>query len=332
MTIPKQMTAIAIKEPGDAHVLAPVELATPQPGPGEVLIKVEAAGVNRADTLQRRGFYPPPKGAPDTPGLEVAGRIAAVGPECTRFKPGEAVCALVNGGGYASYCLARENHCLPIPEGLDMVEAGSLPEAYFTVWASVFERGHFAEGESLLVHGGSSGIGTTAIQMASSFYGARVFATARTEQKCKICLELGAEQAINYLEQDFVEIISKATAGRGVDVILDMVGGDYIDRNIACAAVDGRIVNIAYLNGPRAEVDFMPVMLKRLTLTAATLRARSDEDKAGIARHIEQKFWPLVEAGTIRPVIDSHFPLSQASRAHELMESSRHIGKIMLTV
>ena len=328
--LPKTMKAIAIREPGGPDVLQLAEIETPTPGHGEILIRVEAAGVNRPDTIQRMGLYPPPPGAPATPGLEVAGEVVATGAGVTRWKAGDRVCALVGGGGYAEYCVAHEAHTLPVPKGLSMTEAAALPETFFTVWTNVFERGALKAGETFLVHGGTSGIGTTAIQLGVIF-GSTVIATAGSSEKCKACERLGAH-AVNYREQDFVEEAKKLTDGRGVDVILDMVGGDYIERNIKAAATDGRIVSIAFLNGSTANVNFMPVMLKRLTLTGSTLRPRSVEEKAAIAAALEAKVWPLIEAGRVKPLIDKVFPLAQASDAHALMEKSSHIGKIVLTL
>jgi putative PIG3 family NAD(P)H quinone oxidoreductase len=325
------MTAIAISKPGGPEVLVPRELPVPVPAQGEILVRVEAAGVNRPDTIQRMGLYPPPPGAPDTPGLEIAGEVVATGPGVTLWRVGDRVCALVGGGGYAEYCLAHESHALPIPKSFSAIEAAALPETFFTVWTNVFERGALKAGETLLVHGGSSGIGTTAIQLARVL-GARVFATAGSADKCAACRELGAEAAFNYREQDFVAETKKLTGGRGADVILDMVGGDYIPRNIDAAAKDGRIVSIAFLNGSVAEVNFMPVMLKRLTLTGSTLRPRSIEEKAALAAALREKVWPLLDAGRVRPRIDATFPLADASKAHALMEKSSHIGKIVLTV
>lgn len=329
-TLPATMKAIKIRKPGGPEVLELGELARPEPGPGEILIRVSAAGVNRPDTFQRMGLYPPPPGAPETPGLEVAGEVVATGPGVTRWKAGDRVCALVGGGGYAEFCPAHEAHALPVPKGLSEIEAAGLPETVFTVWTNVFERGALKPGETFLVHGGTSGIGTTAIQLALAF-GARVIATAGSADKCATCVKLGAE-AINYRDQDFVAEVMKLTDQRGVDVILDMVGGDYIQRNISIAAPDGRIVSIAFLRGPKAEVNFMPVMAKRLTLTGSTLRPRSNEEKAALARAIEANVWPLIETGRMKPIIDTTFPLADAAKAHALMESSSHIGKIVLTV
>ncbi|MGV8997130.1 MAG: NAD(P)H-quinone oxidoreductase [Parvibaculaceae bacterium] len=331
VTIPAKMKAIAITKPGGPEVLELTEIDTPTPNVGEILIRVEAAGVNRPDTIQRMGFYAPPPGSPDTPGLEVAGEVVAIGSGVTRWAVGDHVCALVGGGGYAAYCIAHESHALPVPHGFNAIEAAGLPETFFTVWTNVFERGALKGGESFLVHGGSSGIGTTAIQLAKIF-GARVFATAGSAEKCAACIGLGAEAAINYRTQDFVAEVKALTGKNGVDVILDMVGGDYIPRNIEAAARDGRIVSIAFLNGSVAEVNFMPVMLKRLTMTGSTLRPRTISEKASIADALREKVWPLLNAGRVKPLIDATFPLAEAAKAHELMEKSSHIGKIILTL
>lgn len=327
--IPAMMTAIEIREPGGPEVLAPGQRPTPQPGAGEVLIEVAAAGVNRPDVLQRVGGYPPPPGASDIPGLEVAGRIVALGDGVSEWQLGDSVTALVAGGGYAEYCTAPAAQCLPIPRGLDMVQAAALPETFYTVWTNVFDRGRLAAGESLLIHGGSSGIGTTAIQLARAF-GARVFVTAGSAEKCQACEKLGAERAINYREEDFVAVIKELT-GDGVNVVLDMVGGDYIKRNIKALAPDGRLCFIAFLGGSKAEVDFLPVMLNRITISGSTLRPRSVAFKAAIAQNLKEKVWPLIESGTIKPVVHQTFPLAEAAEAHRLMESSGHIGKIVLT-
>lgn len=326
--LPSEMTAIEIREPGGPEVLVPSTRPLPSPGPGEVLVKVAAAGVNRPDVLQRLGGYPPPPGASDIPGLEIAGEVAALGEGVDDWALGDAVTALVTGGGYAEYCVAPAPQCLPRPAGLSWQEAAALPETFFTVWVNVFERGGLTAGESFLVHGGSSGIGTTAIQLAKAF-GARVFATAGSSDKCAACETLGAERAINYREEDFVAIV-KAATGKGIDVILDMVGGDYVQRNIKAMAVDGRLCYIAFLGGSKVEIDLTPLMLKRITLTGSTLRARSVEFKAGIARQLREKVWPLIETGQIKPVMARNFPLTAAADAHALMESSQHIGKIVL--
>jgi putative PIG3 family NAD(P)H quinone oxidoreductase len=330
VTLPKSMTAIEISTPGGPEVLVPADRPVPVAGPGEVLIEVVAAGVNRPDVLQRLGNYPPPPGASDIPGLEIAGTIIALGEGVSDRSLGERVTALVTGGGYAQYCAAPAAQCLPIPEGLSLEEAAALPETFFTVWTNVFDRGRLQPGEAFLVHGGSSGIGTTAIQMARAL-GARVFATAGSAEKCRACEELGAERAINYREEDFVAIVKEATQGHGVDVILDMVGGDYIARNLRALAVEGRLCYIAFLGGSKAEVDFLPLMLKRITLTGSTLRARDVAFKAAIAENLKQRIWPKIEAGEIKPVLAARFALEQAAQAHALMESSQHIGKIVLT-
>ncbi len=331
VTIPGTMTAIEIREPGGPEVLAPTSRPVPEPGAGEVLVKLAAAGVNRPDVLQRQGGYPPPPGASDIPGLEIAGRVAALGPGVTELATGDQVTALVTGGGYAEYCTAPVPQCLPIPDGLSLVEAACLPETFFTVWSNVFDRGGLRAGEAFLVHGGSSGIGTTAIQMAKAF-GARVFATAGSAEKCRACEALGAERAINYREEDFVQAIKQATGKKGVNVILDMVGGDYVQRNISALAPDGRLCYIAFLGGSKVEVDLLPMMLKRITISGSTLRARSVDFKAAIAGHLRDRVWPRIAAGEIKPVVHATFPLAEAAAAHRLMESSAHIGKIALTL
>ena len=328
-SVPSRMTAIAIKAPGGPEMLVPEERPVPSSGDGEILVKVAAAGVNRPDVMQRKGLYPPPKGAPDIPGLEIAGEVAALGPNVTRWKVGDKVMALVIGGGYAQYCLAHEGHALPVPAGMSMTQAAAIPETFFTVWHNAFERGALKSGETFLVHGGSSGIGTTAIQLAKAF-GARVFTTAGSEEKCEACRKLGADVAINYKSEDFVAVVKDKTAGGGADVILDMVGGDYIERNYEAAAIEGRIVQIAFQGSPKASVDFRRIMLKRLHHTGSTLRSRSVPDKAAIAAAIEQKVLPLAASGKVKPIIDSTFPLMQAAAAHVRMESSAHIGKIVL--
>jgi NADPH2:quinone reductase len=301
------------------------------PGSGEVLIRVVAAGVNRPDVQQRLGNYPPPPGASDIPGLEVAGEIVAVGPSVSDWHEGDLVCALVAGGGYAEYCLAPAPQCLPIPKGLTAVEAAGLPETFFTVWTNVFERGRLAPGETLLVHGGSSGIGTAAIPLARAL-GSRVLATAGSPEKCAACLALGAERAIDYRKEDFVQAVKEATGGKGVDVILDMVGGDYIPRNLDCLALDGRLVLISLQRGTRAELDFATLLFRRLTVTGSSLRARTVEQKGAIARAVRERVWPLLESGQVRPVVHARFPLPEAASAHRLMEAGTHIGKILLTV
>lgn len=330
-SVPSHMTAIGIKTPGGPDMLVPERRPVPIPAAGEILVKVAAAGVNRPDVMQRMGLYPPPKGAPDIPGLEIAGEVAALGAAVTRWKIGDKVCALVIGGGYAEYCAAHESHALPVPAGYSMAEAAAIPETFFTVWHNVFERGALKSGETLLVHGGSSGIGTTAIQLAKQF-GARVIVTAGSDDKCEACRKLGADVAVNYKTQDFVAETKAATGGRGADVILDMVGGDYIERNYEAAAVEGRIVQIAFQGSPKATVDFRRIMLKRLHHTGSTLRSRSVEDKGLIAQAIAEKVVPLLATGKVKPVMDSTFPLAEAAKAHARMESSAHIGKIVLTV
>lgn len=309
----------------------PVERPRPVPGPGDVLIRVAAAGVNRPDVMQRSGKYPPPPGASDIPGLEVAGIVEGVGREVSGWQAGDRVCALVSGGGYAEYCVAPAPQCLPTPAGMTFVGAAALPETFFTVWTNVFERGRLIAGESALIHGGSSGIGTTAIQLARAF-GARVFATAGSAEKCAACERLGAERAINYREADFVAAVRNLTAGLGVDVILDMVGGDYVARNLDALAVDGRLVQIAMMAGAKAQISLVPVLQRRLTLTGSTLRPRSVAEKGAIARALREHVWPLLEAGEVAPVVFRTFPLRDAAAAHRLMESSEHIGKLVLEV
>jgi NADPH2:quinone reductase len=325
------MQHIDITHHGGPEVLVIKKGQIPEPQEGEVLIRVEAAGVNRPDIFQRQGSYPPPPDASPILGLEVAGEVVHTGKGVGAWSVTDKVCALTNGGGYAEYVAVPAGQCLPVPAGLSMEEAAALPETFFTVWANVFERADLKPGDAFLVHGGSSGIGSAAIQMANSL-GATVFTTAGSEAKCEACRRMGANTAINYLTQDYVEVIDAATGGRGVDVILDMVGGDYIDRNLKVAARDGRIVSIAFLKGSRVVVDMLPVLLKRLTITGSTLRPRSTEAKAGIARKLRKKIWPLIERGKIRPLIAARFPLKDATQAHELMESSKHIGKIILTI
>ena len=325
------MKTIVIREPGGPDVLAIAEVPVPEPRRGEVLIKVAAAGVNRPDVLQRKGHYPPPAGASNVPGLEVAGEVARLGEGVTRWQPGDKVTALTAGGGYAEYALALEGSCMRIPQGLGMAEAACIPETFMTVWHNVFERGGLKPGEIFLVHGGSSGIGTAAIQLAARS-GARVFATAGTDEKCAYCESLGAERALNYKAHPSFAAEIKAAAGRGVDVILDMVGGDYVKENIACAAEEGRIVQVAFLSGSRVQVDLMPLMLKRLTLTGSTLRPRPPEFKAHLAGELERKVWPLLESGTVKVVVSKFFPLAEAAAAHREMEGGTHMGKIVLLV
>ena len=325
------MIAIAIREPGPPEVLVPIERQTPEILPGEVLVKVAAAGVNRPDVMQRQGRYPPPPGASDIPGLEIAGEIAAVGADVKSWRIGDRVCALVSGGGYAEYCAAPAPQCLPIPAGVDLVHAAAIPETFFTVWTNVFERGRLAAGESILIHGGSSGIGTTAIQLAHAL-GARVITTAGSDEKCAACASLGADVAINYRTADFVAAVKEATSGRGVDVVLDMVGGDYLQRNIECLAMDGRLVQIGQLGGAKSEINTGLILQRRLWLTGSTLRARSVAEKGAIASAVHKSVWPLLEAGTVRVPVHATFPLAQAAAAHRVMESSAHIGKLVLTV
>ncbi len=327
---PTTMKAVEISKFGGPEVLKLVDRPTPQPAQGEVLIKVAAAGVNRGDCIQRIGFYPAPPGASDLPGLEVSGTITATGPGVTMWNLGDEVCALMAGGGYAEYAVVHEGSVLPKPQNVSLVEAAALPETTMTVWTNVFEDGQLRPGETLLIHGGSSGIGTTAIQLASTL-GVNVLATAGSADKCKACEALGASRAINYREEDFVEVVKQVTEGKGADVILDMVGGEYVARNIQAAARLGRIVNIAFMSGSKVEVDLLPIMLKRLTLRGSTLRARDIAEKARLTAEVRQHVWPLVEAGRVQPVIERTFALANASKAHELMETSGHVGKILLT-
>ncbi|MDX1529281.1 MAG: NAD(P)H-quinone oxidoreductase [Gammaproteobacteria bacterium] len=329
-SLPDEMMVIEIPEPGGPEALKPAKRPLPSPGAGEVLVKVTAAGVNRPDVMQRKGMYPPPPGAPDIPGLEIAGEVVQAGDGVSSPAIGERVCALVAGGGYAQYCLAPAALCLPWPEGMEATAAAALPETFFTVWTNVFDRGRLKGGERFLVHGGTSGIGTTAIQLAKAFE-ATVYATAGSAEKCEACLKLGADAAINYREEDFVERIESLTEGKGVDLILDMVAGDYLPRNLKCLAVEGRLVQIALQKGPKVEMNLLPVMLKRLTITGSTLRPRTVAQKAEIAASLKQKVWPLLRSGKVKPVIHATFPLEKAAEAHALMESSKHIGKILLT-
>jgi NADPH2:quinone reductase len=312
-------------------MLVPEERPVPSPGEGEILVKVAAAGVNRPDVMQRQGLYPPPKGASDIPGLEIAGEVAALGSGVSRWKLGDTVTALVAGGGYAQFSPVHESNALPVPANLSLVEAAAIPETFFTVWHNVFERGVLKAGETMLVHGGSSGIGTTAIMLAKAF-GARVITTAGSDAKCDACRKLGADVAINYKTEDFVAVTKQSTDGKGADLIVDMVGGDYIERNYEAAAVEGRVVQIAFQGSPRATVDFRRLMLKRLTHTGSTLRARPVAEKAAFARALEAQVWPLIAAGRVKPVIYRTYPLAEAAAAHALMESSSHVGKIVLTV
>ncbi len=325
------MNCIEIRGAGPPEVLTPAQRPDPIAGPGEVLIRVAAAGVNRPDVMQRRGLYPPPPGSSDIPGLEVSGTVESVGDGVVNWRPGDRVCALVSGGGYATKCVAPAPQCLPVPPSLDPVAAAALPETFFTVWANVFDRGRLRAGESALFHGGASGIGTTAIQLASA-RGVRVFATAGSDAKCRACEELGAERAINYRTRDFVEDIRSATAGLGVDLVLDIVGGSYVARNLSVLAMDGRLVQIGFMEGePTAAVDFRRVLGRRLTITGSTLRPRSVAEKGQIAAALRSDVWPLIERGVVRPVVYRTFPLADAARAHRVMESSEHVGKIVLT-
>lgn len=330
-SLPETMTAIGFDAPGGPEVLKPQTRPVPKPGAGEILVAVAAAGINRPDVLQRLGGYNPPPGASDIPGLEFAGMVVALGEGVRRWQLGDQVCGLVAGGGYAQYAVVHEGNALPVPAGLTLTEAAAIPETYFTVWTNVFQRGGLKAGESFMVHGGTSGIGTTAIQLAKAF-GATVLATAGSDDKCAACRELGADHAINYRSEDFVAAAKAATGGRGVNVILDMVGGDYINRNYEAAADSGRIVQIAFLNGPKSEVNFSRLMLKRLVHTGSTLRPRTIAEKAAIAAELEAKVWPLLAEGRCKPVIHKTFPLAQAAESHRLMESNAHIGKIVLTV
>jgi NADPH:quinone reductase len=329
--LPSEMKFIDMTGPGGPEVLVLAVGKLPEPGPGEVLVRVRAAGINRPDVIQRLGKYPAPRGASPILGLEIAGTVVGQGEGVTEPEIGAEICALVSGGGYAEYCTAPAANCLPVPKALSPVEAAALPETFFTVWTNVFERGRLKPGESFLVHGGTSGIGTTAIQLAHAF-GARVFATAGSDEKCAVCEKLGAEKAINYRSQDFVEEVKALTQKKGVDLILDMVGGSYLERDVQALAVEGRLVQIAFLAESKVTFDFMPMMLKRLTLTGSTLRIRSIAEKAGIARSLREKVWPLLESGQVKPVVHEVFPLAEAAAAHRLMESSQHIGKIVLSV
>lgn len=330
-TLVSSMQVVTVTHPGDPGVMALQSGKIPTPGPRDVLIQVAAAGVNRADVVQRQGHYPPPPGASPILGLEVAGTIVACGDAVTQWHPGDRVCALVAGGGYASFCVAPDAQCLPIPTDFSVVEAAALPETLFTVWSNVFQRARLGQGESILVHGGAGGVGMAAIQLAHAF-GARVFATAGSNAKCDACLEHGADLAVNYNSHDFVDAIKRHTNGNGVNVVLDMVGGSYLQRNLTALAPNGRLVQIAYLEHRLAELDLSMVMAKRITITGSTLRPRSVTEKGEIARELRERVWPLLENGALRPVIDSTFPLEQVAAAHELMESRGHIGKIVLTI
>ena len=329
--LPETMDVIEIAEPGGPEALVPGTRPVPEPAAGEVLVAVQAAGVNFPDVMQRRGLYPPPPGASEIPGLEIAGTVVALGDGVARLAVGDEVCALVAGGGYAAYCAAPVPQCLPVPDGFDMVMAAAIPETFFTVWTNLFDRGRLKAGESVLIHGGSGGIGSAAIMVARAM-GARVFTTARTEEKCAVCRDIGAERAINYADEDFVEVIKEATDGRGVDVILDIVGGDYTVRNLAALAMEGRLVQVAVQGGAKPEIPLFTIMQKRITLTGSTLRARSVADKGAIADALRENIWPLFDAGSIKPLVHKTYPLAEAAEAHALMESSAHIGKIVLTV
>lgn len=327
--LPTTMTAIEIREPGGPEVLTPVTRPVPTPGHGEILVKIAAAGVNRPDISQRQGRYPPPPGASDLPGLEVAGTVVALGPDASRFKIGDQICALVHGGGYAEYVAVHQSNALPVPRGLTLVEAAAIPETFFTVWVNVFEMAGLKAGESLLVHGGSSGIGTTAIMLARNF-GAKVIATAGSEEKCEACRKLGADVAINYNTTDFVQAVKDATDGKGVNVILDMVGGPYVERNYQCAAMDARVSQIAFMQGSKVDLRYMSA--KRIRHMGSGLRPRTTAEKGAIAAALHERVWPLFEAGKIKPVMDSTFKLSEAGKAHARLESSQHIGKVVMTV
>ena len=327
--LPAEITAIEITEPGGPEVLRPARRPLPEPALGEVLIEVAAAGVNRPDTMQRQGLYPPPPGASDLPGLEVSGTVVANGPGARRYEVGASVCALTHGGGYAEYCVAPETQTLPVPAGLSVTDAAGLPETCFTVWTNAFERARLRAGERLLVHGGSSGIGTTAIQIASAL-GVRVFATAGSPQKCAACERLGAERAIDYRDEDFVSVVKELTGGEGVDVVLDIVGGSYLQRNLAALRPEGRLAQIAVQEASKSQIDLFALMRKRLSIVGSTLRPQSVDSKARIAAALEAQVWPLVESGLVRPVIDTRLPLEEAAAAHARMEAGRHIGKILL--
>jgi NADPH:quinone reductase len=331
MSVPLEMTVVEIAAPGGPEQLKLAQRPVPVPKDGEVLVRVAAAGVNRPDVMQRQGRYPPPPGASDLPGLEIAGEIAALGPKVSGLAIGDAVTALLPGGGYAAYAIAAAPLCLPVPKGISMVEAAAIPETFFTVWTNLFDRGRCKAGETVLIHGGTSGIGTTAIQLASA-WGARVFATAGSDDKARACERLGAVRGINYRTEDFVEVMRAETSGKGVDVTLDMVAGSYVARNLDIAALEGRVVTISLLGGSRAEINMGLILTKRLTLTGSTLRARTVAQKAEVADAVRKNIWPLLEAGRVRPVIHATFPLAEASEAHRLMETSNHIGKIVLTI
>lgn len=332
MAAPHEMTCIAITQYGGPDVLKPETRPVPAPGAGEILVRVRAAGVNRPDVSQRLGKYPPPPGASDLPGLEIAGEVAALGEGASRWRVGDRVCALAPGGGYAEYCVVPESHALPVPSGFSWIEAAALPETFFTVWVNAFMTGRLAAGETMLVHGGSSGIGTTAIMLAKAI-GAKIIVTAGSDEKCDACQKLGADLAINYRTHDFVQEVKAFTGGKGVNLVLDMIGGPYVQRNFESAGMDGRIVQIAYQQGYKiAELDLRPISAKRLVFTGSTLRPRTVAQKAAIADSLRERVWPLLEAGTIRPIIDSTYPLADAAKAHARMETSAHVGKIVLSV
>lgn len=331
MSAPLEMSVVEIAAPGGPEQLKPARRPVPRPGEGEVLVRVAAAGVNRPDVMQRQGRYPPPPGASDLPGLEIAGEVAALGPKVSGLSVGDKVTALLSGGGYAAYAVAAAPLCLPVPDGISMVEAAAIPETFFTVWTNLFDRGRCKAGDTVLIHGGTSGIGTTAIQLAAAC-GARVFATAGSDDKARACERLGAVRGINYRTQDFVEVMRAETGGNGVDVTLDMVAGGYVARNLDVAALEGRIVMISLIGGSRAEINMGTILTKRLTLTGSTLRSRTVAQKAEVADAVKKNIWPLLAAGRVRPIIHATFPLAEAAEAHRLMESSNHIGKIVLTV
>lgn len=331
MSLPLEMSVVEIAAPGGPEQLKLAQRPVPRPGEGEVLVRVAAAGVNRPDVMQRQGRYPPPAGASDLPGLEIAGEIAALGPKVSGLSVGDKVTALLSGGGYASYAVAAAPLCLPVPEGISLVEAAAIPETFFTVWTNLFDRGRCKAGDTVLIHGGTSGIGTTAIQLAAA-WGARVFATAGSDDKARACERLGAVRGINYRTQDFVEVMRAETGGNGVDVTLDMVAGSYVARNLEIAALEGRIVMISLIGGGRAEVNLGTILTKRLTLTGSTLRSRTVAQKAEVADAVKKNIWPLLAAGRVRPIVHATFPLAEAGDAHRLMESSNHIGKIVLTI
>jgi putative PIG3 family NAD(P)H quinone oxidoreductase len=331
VTIPDSMTAIGMEQPGGPEVLRPVSRPVPRPGPGDVLVRVAAAGVNRPDLMQRQGKYPPPPGAPDILGLEIAGTVVAAGPSTSGLEVGRQICALVAGGGYAEFCAVPAPQCLPIPGPLSLVEAAAVPETFFTVWANLFDRGRLKPGEWALVHGGASGIGTTAIQLGRAL-GAKIITTVGNERKGDACLALGATASINYRQQDFVEAVKQITGGRGVNVVLDIIGGEYFERNLSVLAMDGRLIQVGLMGGPKTQLNLIPVMQRRLTITGSLLRPRTVEEKGAIAKALEAQVWPLLNAGTVKPIIQGTFPLARAAEAHRALEEGDHIGKIVLTV